>query len=379
MNLKNRAAFALPMAILVIAVLTAALAAAFTASGAEIGTNAAQRGTDRAFAIAQTGLEQFLVRRNDKTFCPVPTNCMADPTDNTNNGLDSVVFAVPGGWVEVVSRRVRPNIDQNNPAMFFIRARGVDTSRSGLSGAGATVRATRTVGLYASWNTNTMKVLSSWTSLGGLNKQGTAGVISGVDQCGQKPSVAGVAVPKGDLHISGNWLPSGNPPADTFKTATQLQSQIGIDWAAIKYGNAIPADFLVPPDAFPTTTWFANNPDAWPVVHVTTDFALPSQGRGMLIVDGNLSITGSDMWDGVILVGGSLTSNGNNTVAGATVSGLNKLLGETPDTSVVNSDNDDANGNKDYVYSSCKISKATQGLQKYRTLPNTWMDNVVTW
>lgn len=378
MKLKNRAAFALPMAILLIAVVTAALAAGFTATSAEIGTNAAQRGADRAFVIAEAGLEQFLLRRNDKTFCPVPANCMADPTDPTNGGVDSLVFAVPGGWVEVVTRRVRPLIDANTPAIFFIRARGVDTSRVGMTGAGST-RAERTVAIYANWNTNVMNVLSSWTSLGGLNKQGTAGVISGIDQCGQAPAVAGVAVPKGDLHINGSWLPSGNPPADTFKTASQLQAQVGIDWAAIKFGNAIPADFLVPPDGFPTSTWFQTNPDSWPVVHVLGDFSLPVQGRGMLIVDGNLSITGSDMWDGVILVGGSLTSNGMNTVAGATISGLNKLLGETPDTSVVKSDNDDANGNKDYVYSSCKVKEATKGLQKYKTLPNTWMDNVVTW
>lgn len=378
MRLSNRAGFALPMAILVIAILTAALAAGFTATGAEIGMNAAQRGTERAFNIAQAGLEQFLARRT--TVCAVAgARCMTDPTDSTNNGYDSVRVTVPGGYAMIVAQRVRPYKDQTVPALFFVRSRGVDTTKLSLGGQGAAVRPERTVGIYASWNTMTMNVLSGWTSLSGLNKKGTAGVISGVDECGRAPTIAGVATPKGDLHVDGNWTGIGNPPADTFKTASQLMANVGIDWGAIRNQNAIPADYLIPPNAFPNGQWFIDNPDAWPVIHVVGNFALPNKGRGMLIVDGDLSINGSDMWDGVILVGGKLSSNGNNTVAGATVSGLNKLLGMTPDTSVVYSDNSDANGQKDFIYSSCKVSMATSGMRSYKTMPNTWMDNVVSW
>ena len=50
------------------------------------------------------------------------------------------------------------------------------------------------------------------------------------------------------------------------------------------------------------------------------------------------------------LVGGQLTSNGNNTTAGATLSGLNFLIGGTPSQSSV--DDSDANGQKTYVYNS---------------------------
>jgi len=378
MRLSNRQGFALPLAILVIAILTAALAAGFTATGAEIGTNASQRGTERAFNIAQAGLEQFLTQRS--TLCAAAgSRCMTDPTDSTNNGLDSVRVSVPSGYAQVVAQRVRPFKDQNTPALYFVRSRGIDTSKLSLAGQGRNVRPERTVGIYASWSTMTMNVLSGWTSLSGLNKQGTAGIISGVDECGKMPTIAGVATPKGDLHITGNWTGIGNPPADTFKTAGQLMNNVGIDWNAIRNQNVIPADYVVPPKVFPDQNWFSNNPDAWPTIHVTTNFSLPNQGRGLLIVDGDLSINGSDMWDGVILVGGKLTSNGKNTVAGATISGLNKLLGQTPDTSVVVSDNSDANGNKDFVYSSCKVAMATQAMRTYKTMPNTWMDNVVSW
>ena len=368
----------MPLAILVIAILTAALAAGFTATGAEIGTNASQRGTERAFNVAQGGLEQFLARRT--ALCSAAgARCMTDPTDSTNNGYDSVRVTFTSGYAQIVAQRVRPYIDANTPALFFVRSRGVDTSKLSLGGQGATVRPERTVGIYASWNTNTIKVLSGWTSLSGLNKQGTAGVISGVDECGKASTIAGVATPKGDLKVSGNWTGIGNPPADTFKTAAQLMANVGIDWNAVKNNNAIAADYVVPPNNFPPLQWFLDNPNAWPIIHIVGNFALPNQGRGMLIVDGDLAINGSDMWDGVILVGGKLTSNGKNTVAGATISGLNKLLGQTPDTSVVWSDNSDANGTKDFVYSSCKVAMATKGLQSYKTMPNTWMDNIVSW
>ena len=376
MRMQNRQGFALPMVILIIAILTAALAAGFTATSAEIETNAAQRGTSRAFNIAQSGLEQFLVRRNEAGFCQA---CMADPTDSTNNGIDSARVTVSRGYVDVVATRVRPYVDPNNPALFFVRARGVDTSKVALSGAGRTTKAERTVGVYATWNTNTMKVLSGWTSLSGLSKQGTAGIISGVDECGKASSVAGVAVPKGDLNISGGWSPSGSPPADTFKTAAQLMANAGIDWNAIRNGNVIQPDFLVPPAAFPNDAWFQADTNRWPIIHITTNYSLPNRGRGMLIVDGDFNISGSDMWDGIILVGGKLTSNGNNTVAGATVSGLNRLLGAQVDTAVVKDDNSTANGNKTYVYSSCKVARATSAMRTYKTLPNTWMDNVVRW
>jgi hypothetical protein len=379
MKLNNRAGFALPLAILLIAVLTVALAAAFSATRSEITSNTAQRSADRAFNIAQQGLETFLVRRTDALFCPRPTNCMDDPTDSLNSGVDSLVFPVPGGYAEVVARRVRPYLDKDNPALFFVRSHGVDTSKGGLSGAGGNTHAERTVGIYANWSTNVMNVMASWTSLSGITKTGTAGIVSGVDQCNGKDTVAGVSVPKGDLKINGQWQAYGDPPADTFKTVAQLEASVGIDWNAVRSGSAFDADFVVPPSAFPDVSWFANNPDAWPIIHVTGNFSLPNAGRGMLIVDNDLVISGSNMWDGVILVGGKLESNGFNTVAGATVSGLNKILGQQPDTSEVNSDNAGAMGTKDYVYSSCKVSMATKGLRRYRTLPNTWMDNVASW
>jgi hypothetical protein len=369
-NLSNRKGFALPMAILVIAVLSAALAAGFASGASEVTTNAAERGQNRAYNFAQAGLESFLARRNETGYCD---HC-GDPIV-VDSEWTHVNFV--GGYADVVARKVRPAIDSNTPAIYFIRSKGIDTTVK-LNGANRTVVAERTVGVYAQWTTATMDVLAAWVSLSGLNKNGT-GVISGIDHCGQKPDVAGVTTPRGDLHIQGeSFNPEGTPPVDTSANFASLRGNVHIDWDGIVNQNAVAADYTIPQDGFPSASWFDAHPDAWPVIRVHTNgYSLPNRGRGMIIADSNFTISGSNMWDGIVLVGGRLTSNGNNTTAGATLSGLNFLIGGTPSSSSV--DDSDANGQKTYVYDSCNVSKASSGMRRYTALTNTWMDNVASW
>jgi hypothetical protein len=175
----------------------------------------------------------------------------------------------------------------------------------------------------------------------------------------------------------GSFYPQGSPPVDTSNTFTQLKAKVGIDWASVLAGS-IPADRTIPGDQFPTAAEFSNDPNWWPVIRIHTNgYTLPNAGRGMIIADSNFTISGSNMWDGIVLVGGQLTSNGNNTTAGATLSGLNFLIGGNPSTSSI--DDSQANGQKTYVYDSCKVSQAATRLKRYAALPNTWMDNLAAW
>ena len=153
---------------------------------------------------------------------------------------------------------------------------------------------------------------------------------------------------------------------------------MNIDWAGIRFSGAVAADFNVPsPDQFPSSTWFTSNPNAWPVIKIHGVFSLPTAGRGMIIADSDFTISGSNMWNGIVMVGGALTSNGNNTTSGATFAGLNYLLaGEAPPNS---SDDSQANGTKTYVYNSCNVSQAAAGLRIYKPWNNTWLDNVPVW
>jgi hypothetical protein len=373
---RPKRGFAMPMALLVMIVLTAGLAAGFAATSAEIVTNAAHRGDTRSYNLAVAGLEQFMSRRREAGFC---TNCLTDPSAAA---ADSEWTRVPltGGYADVKAVRVRATVNDTMPALWFIRSVGTDTSIR-LNGASRSIGGSRAVGMYASWNTSTVNVQGAWFALSGLTKSGNSGEINGTDQCaaadgGGKPTVAGAVVPSGG-QFEGKTAPfSGNPPIDTSKTFDQIKANVKLDWAGILAGS-IAADFDVPTVGFPNSTWFTSHPTDWPIIRIhSNNFTLPNAGRGMIIADSNFVISGSNMWDGVVLIGGKLTSNGNNTTAGATLSGLNFLLGGNPGASA---DNSDANGTKTYVYNSCAVEKASKGLQTYRAMTNTYIDQLPVW
>ena len=379
-HLKSKAGFALPLVILVIAVLTLAVAASLASSAAEAGTTSAQRGQARAFTNAQTGLEMFLTKRD--SICAARATgftCISDPSA-PNPGTDSVRVRFTSGYALVMARQIRPMLHDTLPALYFIRSIGVDSS--GRLNARDTTSNVRAVGMIIQWSTATMKVTGAWTSLSGLDKQGGAGTIDGYDQCGQNPAIAGVTVPKGDYTSSGGFQPTGNPPLDTSKTLAQLEALVPIDWDAIINRNAMPADFTVPPDAFPNNGYFVSDTSRWPIIRVKTNgFVLPEAGRGIIIAEGDFTISGSDMWNGIILVGGKLTSNGDNTTSGATVSGLNyKLPGAVqPSQAQYSNDNSTANGTKSYVYNSCNVYRAAMRMRHYVPMSNTWIDDVPVW
>jgi hypothetical protein len=372
---RSKEGFALPMALMVMLVLTAGVAAGYMATSAETVTNAAHRGDTRAYNLAVAGLEQFLARRNEAGFC---TNCLADPTAAAADSEWTTVN-LTGGYAIVKSVRVRRHISDTLPALYFIRSMGVDTS-SELSGATRSTNGTRIVGIYATWNTATVNVQGAWFALSGLRKNGNAGRIDGTDNCstaegGGKPTLAGAVVPPGQF--SGDVTPFvGSPAIDTTDSFQTMKDSSKLDWAGI-VGGSITPDYEIPGDAFPSASWFASNPNDWPVIRVrTNNYTLPNAGRGMIIADSNFTISGSNMWDGIVLVGGKLTSNGNNTTAGATFAGLNLLLGGSPGQST---DDSDANGQKTYVYHSCNVAKAAAGLQSYKTWNNTYMDQISVW
>jgi hypothetical protein len=100
-----------------------------------------------------------------------------------------------------------------------------------------------------------------------------------------------------------------------------------------------------------------------------SSFALTGSGRGMLVVKNDLVINDLTQWDGIILVGGVLTSNGNNTVNGGMVTGLNMMLGQIVLPSSV------GNGTKLIRYDSCNVEKASQRFKGLVALRNTGADN----
>jgi Tfp pilus assembly protein PilX len=389
-KLNSRDGFALPMALLVMVVLTAGIAAGFAATSAEVITNASHRGDNRAYNLAEAGLEQFMANRKEGAYCDssfvagvkTANLCLADPAASNASQVEYKRIDLTGGYANITATLVRVYAADTIPAIFLIRAVGVDKSVK-LTGATMSDSGARAVGMLAAWSKSVVNVKGAWYAMSGLHKNGNAGLIDGHDQCtladgGGQPTLPGAVVPSGG-QFTGDPDPfSGSPPIDTSKTFDQLKNDTKLDWAGILNGS-IEADFYVPsPDAFPDASWFSTHPNDWPTIRVhATSFTLPNEGRGMIIADGDFTINGSNMWDGIVLIGGKLTSNGNNTTAGATMSGLNYLIdGTSPGAS---SDDSDANGQKTYVYNSCNVEKASKGLQQYRTMTNTYMDQISVW
>jgi hypothetical protein len=339
----DRGGFALPMTVLLIGLMTAGVMAAFSRVDSERRVVENSTFQVSAFALAQAGLEQALARSR------------IQPLDST--------YVLPGGAAQVSIRLVKPGTATTQP-LYVISSRGLPRKPA------VQVQAQHVVAQYAFWRQGSIKVNSAWTSIGGLIKNGGSGTLSGADQCGQAPSVAGVAVPNGEYNQDGGGsVPSGDPPINYMGTPQQMADSVRIDWAAIVNGGAIQPDVLIPGGAWPS---FAS-PNYWPVIRVDNlngaQFSMPTSGRGTLIVTGDMVISGGLTWDGIVLVGGALISNGNNTVYGTAISGLNVKLGLPVPVSDV------GNGTKTFQYDSCSIANAAARFSALQALPNAWADN----
>ncbi len=352
-NNAERRGFAIPIALLVIAALTIMIAGGFSLVSAERRSVADQKSQISAFRIAEQGLEIFLVRRD---------SLMAGhPGYSHVPGLtpDTAVIPMAGGTATVTLTRLRP-VKGSQSGLYVARSRGVETSGS--------YPGVRTVAQYVLWEPAPMQVLAGWTALSGLQKNGGAGTLGGIDLCGDSAAVAGVAVPVNPGY-SGKTVAVGDPPVDSI-----APDSVAIDWNGILNLGAITPTITIPGGSWPTAAMTASFADTlstyYPIIRVNGDFSLPSSGTGMLIVTGSLTLNGSVGWRGVLLVGNDITSNGNNGIVGATVSGLNVKLGTYVPGST-------ANGTKQYNYDSCEVAKATTTMGALVTLRNTWVDNWV--
>jgi hypothetical protein len=356
-RLAARPGFAIPTALLVGVLLLLMLTAAFSLVSVERKVaDDARAGTD-ALALAESGLERFIVGRSSMGFTGVPAES------------ESTRVVLAHGYADVVLKRIRPPNGAVS-GLYLIRSSGVRTTQR----VANSVDAHRSVVEYASWVNGTLGTNAAWTSLSGLQKNGGSGTLSGIDACGGA-SVAGVAVPTvpGYSQNGGASVPAGTPPILSLGTQPQAQQATKIDWNGVVGGTAFTPDVSLPGGSWPS---FAD-PAQYPAIMVDGDFTLPGSGRGLLIVTGKLTLNGNLNWDGVILVGSNLVSNGNNQVTGAVVTGLNDKIGAgtAVDTIGVNTI---GNGNKLFQFNSCSVTKALAAFGRLVPYNNTWADDWAT-
>jgi hypothetical protein len=342
------------LSLVLIVVLSVTAAAALGMVGSERHVVEDQEAAAEAHALARSAYDQFIAD---------PTGFLPTFAPTTFAGPDSAHFVFSDGYAWVKVQRVRASVGGSAP-LFLVRSRAVRTINRPVR----TPVAERVFAQYAQWQDVEMPALAAWTSLSGLLKNGGSGTVSGLDNCGGAP-VAGVAVPKipGYTQNGGASVPSGSPPILNMGTQSQANGMVGVDWVTILSGMSLSADVVIPGSGWPSF----GDANYWPIIFVdqVSSFALPSSGRGMLIVRNDMTISDAIKWDGIILVGGTFTSNGNNTVSGALVTGLNVLLGQIVLPSNI------GNGTKTYQFDSCNVEKAVHKFNGLAPLRNSSADN----
>lgn len=354
----NRRGATLPLSLLVLVLLGFSVAVAYARLSSERRITSDNQAQVNAFTVAQSGLARYMEN--------VAAKPAASPADIVYNDL-------PGGTATVTVRMLRESTTTLLPAVYVITSRGTNTTAKRYSSAAAP--AERTVATYALWEPTPFDLNGAVTSLAGINKQGTSGALDGNDHCtgagGNQPAIPGVAVPNGSY--TGQFSPINGNPDDVpsyLGTATPTgtaKDEVDIDWAGIVAGTKLPPNYTYP--TWPTAPQFAN----WPVVKANGDLTLPSSGKGILIVTGDLRINGATpplQWDGLVLVGGVLDLNGNMAIYGAAISGLNVKLGTTVPTY------DIASGTKIIQYDSCNLNRALSKIGYLQRVRNGWTD---TW
>ncbi|MGH7444136.1 MAG: hypothetical protein ACREKM_04630, partial [Longimicrobiales bacterium] len=236
---SRREGFAIPMAILLIGVITAGVVGAFARVESE---NAAIVNRDiqtSAYALAEAGMGKYLSVRQ------------APPLDSDIDLL--------GGRAEIRVQVMRAD-DGVNGALYLIRSTGLPDVGT------VSPPAQHTIAQFGWYKRATMDVRSSWTSLSGIDKNGSSGTMSGIDECGAVGTLAGVSVPTGGYTGSTDPV-EGSPPIEEMGTQADMADQIDIDWNAIVNEGGLQFDRTIPPDAFPSSADYAADTSWWPVIY----------------------------------------------------------------------------------------------------------------
>ena len=344
------AGFALPAVLLLLAGITVLATGGFLVANGDFRISQYHTAGSRAFHTADAALQDHL--------------------GTNRRGHNTVSYSYASGKATVVGDTL---LDIGDGNMLYTITSSA-THQPG--GGGSAARSVRVVAMLSdAW----FRASAAITAGSGLHKNGNSGAIDGHDQAtwsdcsaGPQSDIAGVATGPGLYTQNGAQpVPDGNPPVDDSQSGLRHLEDLGLDWAGITSGSVIEPDFTLPGDSWPDFSTI--DPDWWPVIYLETNYALDAghTGRGTIIAEHDLTMNGSFEWDGIILVGGVMTSDGKQTIEGTTITALNMLLGQTVGGSSV------GNGNKSFEFHSCWVRYAAQqfvgGLVP---MPGTWSEGM---
>lgn len=372
---QDRRGFALITALLAVGIITVAVMAGLSLVSSERRAVDDQQLQARALGVAQQGLDAYLRHPENTAFRPGRTTHVP-PMDNDTAWIP--VNAAAGDTAIIIPRLLHVSTSTTSDTMYVVSSLG----RHGAGRIQGTPAAQRAVAEIVTWTGATLPVKAGWMSLSGLDKNGAAGTLSGIDDsstpCLPGGNLAGVMVPTSPGYIGSQTPLSGSPPLDsttlgaTPQTAAAYVSSLGIDWTDWSQGLNLPNVWRTSDHggAFPSFS----DPTYYPIVYVDGAVSMLPSGRGLLVVSGDMTMNGLTTWDGMVLVGGTVTANGDDNIEGSVISGLNLVTG-TPSVAAGSI----GNGTKTIVYNSCEVQKALAGTHALVPRRGTWMDNWKTY
>ena len=314
--MPNRDGFVLPVVLFTMAILGLLAVAALSTATDEQRSSRALRESGIALYVAEAGAHAIRGTQIDTSGTTLLDSLAATlaPGDSVDLGWKSL----PSG---AIYRPVLHRIDNGGQSLYRLTVLG---RGAGLWGGQRLISLTLTMSSLVG-TVPAAAILAA----DGLQKNSSLGVISGADACGVSSAAAGATVPTGG-YTGDTLVLVGDPPlSEVVDPLAELQAT-GIDWAGILAGSF---DYTILDETqFPD---FSTLPaDFYPSILVTgarIDVQGPDHnGRGLLVVPEELRINNDWVWDGIILVGRKMQSNGKMTLTGAVVTGMNLLLGVDP-------------------------------------------------
>ena len=349
--------------LLVTTLLTVMLAASFLLVSAEQRTADNSFGTSRALALAQAGLQNYFSQNRGLT---------------DTMSWDSTRIPLVLGYADVVAVKLRPSgATLGNPlSLWVVRSTGVSTSPVM---AGQT-QGSRILAQFAQLNPGSLPARAALVALNGVRIYGggssAPNPLSGQDlgsipPCtshgGAAADTLAVSAPSGQYVAAANVAPPLGEGVETwFPTWRSLYDSTHIDWPGLLAGNFLP-DYTIPPGPWPAVG--SNN---YLVGWAASDVTIPAgQRRGMLVVAGNVIMAPNAHWDGIILAGGTFSTDAAGTIThGMVVTGLDLARGlpVAPDSIQA--------GAVKLQWTWCYTQSSVSSLSALVPIPNAWVD---TW
>jgi hypothetical protein len=327
--------FVLPTTLLVMTLMTVMLTAAFILVSAEARSTDNSFASQRALAIAEAGMENYLSRNLNLG--------VSTAYDSTTTPIN-----FSNGYAVVAASRL-VDTSQGPLAIWLVRSYGYVTDPR-LSGQ---TQARRVVARLARYSAVVLPARAALVALNGVDVEGAAGLNNPLDGRDNNGSISGCTAPSGFAadtnavttppggYTYANALPvPGGGGTEALASIAATYDSTHIDWATILSGGFTPdytqsGGTLNYPAPAPATN------TAWEVGYVTGNITIPGYAgfpsplaqQGVLIVTGNVTMADRAHWDGIIIAGGKLegaSSTSQFLVHGMVVTGLNCVTGVCP-------------------------------------------------